>query len=146
MAIQFCGLAPVNLRSSALLLILVCAGLKVNLQPASAVSAENGNSGEFGSYLEVYPPANLSQNQLECIPQPASRTCPLYIALTVSFGHEYLSSGVVPSVQFALDQINADPDLLPGYSLHYTLTDSQVQLTIIYYYKFDQNYMHGLIN
>ena len=30
------------------------------------------------------------------------------------------------SVGWSLDQINRDPTLLPGYQLHYTLTDSQV--------------------
>jgi hypothetical protein len=48
--------------------------------------------------------------------------------LTTSFSYEeYFGGGVVPGVQYALDQINADPNLLPGYSLHYTLTDSKVQ-------------------
>ena len=113
---------PVKSRSPTLLLITVCALLKINIRPAGAT-----NDDDFGPYLEVYPPVNLSQNQFECIPQAArGRTCPLYIALTQSFGKEYDGSGVVPAVQYALDQINADPDLLPGYSLHYTLTDSQV--------------------
>ena len=117
--------APVNL-----LLISVFATLSITIQ--LAVSAKNDN-GDFGSYLDVYPPVNLSQNQLDCVPPPASAEngrCPLYIALTMSFGHEYLSSGVIPSVQYALDQINADPDLLPGYSLHYSLTDSQVHVAV----------------
>ena len=97
----------------------------------NAVAASNNDDLHFGPYLEIYPPVDLSQNQFDCIPhvEPTEiRTCPLYIALTMSFGGEYFSSGVVPGVQYALDQINADPDLLPGYSLHYTLTDSQVQL------------------
>ena len=106
------------------LLILILATPMIN-----AVAASNNDDLHYGPYLEVYPPVDLSQNQFDCIPQPAeTRTCPLYIALTMSFGGEYFSSGVVPGVQYALDQINADPDLLPGYSLHYTLTDSQVQL------------------
>ena len=91
------------------------------------INAIAANNDDFGPYLEVYPPVNLSQNQLDCIPQ-TDRTCPLYIALSMSFGGEYFSGGIVPGVQYALDQINVDPDLLPGYSLHYTLTDSQVQL------------------
>lgn len=120
MAIKFRTIARTH-RSSALLIISVCALLKI--RPA----VQAAKNDDFGPYLEVYPPVNLSQNQFECIPQPAlNRTCPLYIALIVSFGQEYDGGGVIPSVQYALDQINADPDLLPGYSLHYTLTDSQV--------------------
>ena len=112
-------------RSSALSLLFVCTLLRINCLQ-SAVT-ENIHDGDFGSYLEVYPPTNLSQSQLSCTPQPAqNRTCPLYIALTMSFGNEYRSSGAIASVQYALDQINADKDLIPGYSLHYTLTDSQV--------------------
>ena len=91
----------------------------------NAIAASNND--DFGPYLEVYPPVDLSQNQLDCVPE-TNRTCPLYIALSMSFGGEYFSGGIVPGVQYALDQINADPDLLAGYSLHYTLTDSEVQL------------------
>ena len=107
-----------------LLIISILATPRIN-----AVAASINNDLYFGPYLDIYPPVDLSQNQFDCIPQSAgNRTCPLYIALTMSFGGEYFSSGVVPGVQYALDQINANPDLLPGYSLHYTLTDSQVQL------------------
>lgn len=118
---HFIASAPVNL-----LLILVFATLRISI---TVQPAKNDNNGDFGPYLEVYPPVSLSQSQFDCVPSPQpaeNETCPLYIALTMSFGHEYVSSGVIPSVQYALDQINADPDLLPGYSLHYTLTDSQV--------------------
>ena len=120
--LHFIASAPIDL-----LLISVFATLRITVQPA--VAAKDDNNGDFGPYLEVYPPVNLSQNQFDCVPRPSeNRTCPLYIALTMSFGHEYVSSGVIPSVQYALDQINADPGLLPGYSFHYTLTDSQVHV------------------
>ncbi len=46
-----------------------------------------------------------------------------------------IGSAIVPSVQVALDQINADPAMLPGYTLHYTLGDSQVSHTYIYVCK-----------
>ena len=132
MAIELRSIACVSVKhrssSSVLILVLVCTLLRINLQPAVAENADNDS--DFGSYLEVYPPVNLSQSQLTCTSQPAdNKICPLYIALMMSFaiGREYISSGVIASVQYALDQINADQDLLPGYSLHYTLTDSQVQ-------------------
>ena len=86
--------------------------------------AESGN-GNHWPYVEVYPPTDTTQDQFSCVPSE-NRTCPLYVAVTVSFGGEYLSSGVIGSIQYALDQINNDSSLLPGYSLHYTLTDSQV--------------------
>ena len=87
-------------------------------------SAENANE-DFGPYLEVYPPIDTTQDQLSCVPSD-NVTCPLYVAVTMSFGGEYLSSGVIASIQYALDQINNDSSLLPGYSLHYTLADSRV--------------------
>jgi hypothetical protein len=103
----------------------IFASLRIN-----AVAADDND--DFGLYKEVYPPVNFSaQNQLDCIPQLAETNgkCPLYIALSMSYSYEeYFGGGVVPGVQYALDQINADPNLLPGYSLHYTLTDSEVQL------------------
>ena len=67
-------------------------------------------------YLQIYPPVNESD----------TRT-PLYFALLQSFGGQYNGSGAVAGLQVALDRINSDPTLLPGYSLHYTLTDTQVR-------------------
>ena len=85
------------------------------------------SSYNVGPYKHVYPPTNLSINQLACTPNPAlNRTCPLFFALIMSFGGAHSNSGVVPGIQVALDHINARTDLLPGYTLHYTLQDSQV--------------------
>ena len=51
---------------------------------------------------------------------------PIVFGLIVSFGGSFNSSGAVPGVRVALDMINNKTDLLPGYSLHYALSDSQV--------------------
>ncbi len=78
-------------------------------------------------YKHVYPPADISVDQQSCTPDTANNlTCPLFVALLMSFGGAYTSSGVVPAIQVALDQINSEPSMLPGYTLHYTLKDSQV--------------------
>ena len=52
---------------------------------------------------------------------------PLYFGLMVSpvSNNDYVNS-TVTAVQIALDSINDNPNLLRGYSLHYTLTTSQV--------------------
>ena len=85
------------------------------------------SSYDIGPYKHVYPPTNLSIDQFACVPNPAlNTTCPLFIDLIMSFGGAFTSSGVVPAIQVALDQINGSPDLLQGYTLHYTLQDSQV--------------------
>lgn len=85
-------------------------------------------SYNVGPYRHIYPPADISADQQACLPDAASnRTCPLYVALLMSFGGSFTSSGVVPAIQLALDQINSDPTMLPGYTLHYTLKDSQVR-------------------
>ena len=68
-------------------------------------------------YLHIYPPVDENDTRM-----------PLYFALLQSFGSEYNGSGSVAGLQVALDRINSDSTLLPGYSLHYTLTDSQVKL------------------
>ena len=72
-------------------------------------------------YLEVYPdprdPAVLR-----------GRT-PLHFALVQSLGGPFSlfdGSGNIAGVQLALDRINNDTTLLPGYTLHYTFTDSKV--------------------
>ena len=93
---------------------------------ATVVSAQTDNESLVDSspppwpyYLQVYPgtdPSGETSVELKS----------LHFALMMSFGGDYRSSGTIPGVQVALDQINSDPTLLPGYQLHYTLTDSQV--------------------
>ena len=73
------------------------------------------------SYIDTYP--TVAEN---------ATTKPLFIALMLSFGGGFNSSHMIPGVQLALDRINQDPLMLPGYTLHYTLTDSQVRRTIPY--------------
>ena len=84
-------------------------------------------------YLQVYPPINETDGRT-----------PLYFALVLSFGGDYKSIGVLPGVQIALDYINSQPSILPGYSLHYTLTDSQVLhvriLVIMWFLCSDRNH------
>ena len=53
---------------------------------------------------------------------------PLYFGLMLSISGNQQSTGALAGVQAALDDINSREDLLSGYSLHYTLTDSQVIL------------------
>ena len=66
-------------------------------------------------YLGIYPTAE-TQNE----------STALYFGLMLSLSGEQQSTGALAGVQDALDHINSRHDLLPGYSLHYTLTDSQV--------------------
>ena len=51
---------------------------------------------------------------------------PLFIGLMLSFGGGFVSAAAIPGVQIALDLINEDEYLLPGYTLHYSISDSQV--------------------
>ena len=67
------------------------------------------------------------QPYLQTYPKTDGRT-PLHFALMLSFGGDYTSIGALPGVQIALDYINNEPSILPGYTLHYTLTDSQVHV------------------
>ena len=79
---------------------------------------------------DIYPSIiNLSllDSVQECDPDTSpDGTCPLFFGLLSSFGGVFLSSGCIPAVQIALDEINKDDSILPGYVLHYTLKDSQV--------------------
>ena len=80
-------------------------------------------SSSPGPYLQIYPPVNESDGRT-----------PLYFALMLSFGGDFTSIGALPGVQIALDYINSQPSILSGYSLHYTLTDSQVRFYSEYRY------------
>ena len=53
---------------------------------------------------------------------------PLYFSLiqSLSKGSQYVSVYSLVGLEFALDLINADESFLPGYSLHYVLTDASV--------------------
>ena len=79
-----------------------------------------------GSYQPVYPPEDDDDTRVD-----------LYLALTMSFGFggAFNSSGTVPGIQIALNLINNQPNLLPGYKLHYTLLDSQVHIFIMCNFK-----------
>ena len=63
---------------------------------------------------------------------------PLYFGLMLSLSGDQQSTGALAGVQAALDHINSRDDLLPGYSLHYTLIDSEVTVAtkwrIVYSY------------
>ena len=56
---------------------------------------------------------------------------PLYFSLIQSFSGQYISSYSLPGLQLALDLINNDTDLLPGYSLHFVITDTPVSSSCV---------------
>jgi hypothetical protein len=87
------------------------------------ISAAGGDN--FGPYRHVYPKADLQQDPRNCSVSN-NGTCPLYIALMMSFGGDYVSSGAIPGVQVAIDEINNDSSILPGYTLHYILMATRV--------------------
>lgn len=83
---------------------------------------------DLGPYLQIYPPAQIMRNPGNCTPSE-DVVCPLYITLMLAIDTKgtFNSGGAIPGVQIALDQINGDPSTLPGYKLHYLLTDSGVR-------------------
>jgi len=105
-------------RSSCLATFFALSVLVTFTQPSGKVSSPS----PWSYYLQVYPGSDPSASGAALRPPLKS----LYFALMMSFGGDFKTSGAIPGVQAALDQINRDPTLLPGYQLHYTLTDSQV--------------------
>ena len=73
-----------------------------------------------GKVFQVYPNLDNQQNE----------TTPLYFALMQSFSGGYVSAGGIPGLMVALDEINSNSTVLPGYSLHYTLSDTAVSMHV----------------
>ena len=76
------------------------------------------------AYVSTYPELELAHEANSS----TNKSIPIYLALIMSFGGAFNTSATIAGVQIALDLINDDPTLLPGYSLHYTATDSQVNV------------------
>ena len=86
---------------------------------ATAVRPAQQSSGEVlygGKVFQVYPRPEDAPDE----------TTPLYFALMQSFSGGYVSAGGIPGLMVALDEINSNSTVLPGYSLHYTLSDNAV--------------------
>ena len=82
--------------------------------------AANFRETEESPYISIYP------KRTEHTPKFDNDLVPLYFGLMLSLTGDHQSSGALAGVQAALDKINSRDELLPGYSLHYTLTDSKV--------------------
>ena len=93
-------------RNSSLLVIVLFVHL-VSLRASGAPSLEEIR----------YPPVDESDGRT-----------PLYFSLIQSFSGQYISAYSLVGLELALDLINKDPVLLPGYSLHYVFTDAPVSL------------------
>ena len=84
---------------------------------------------QSGSSLDYDP-----ENYLEVYPDPQDPNVligriPLYFGLIQSLGgplSQFEVPGSIAGVKVALDRINNDSSLLPGYTLHFTFTDSMV--------------------
>lgn len=86
---------------------------------------ENVNVSYYGPYDHIYPNVDITLKLQKCS-IPINGSCPLYIALMMSYGGEADSRGVIPAIQMAIDHINDDPTMLPGYTLHYILKKTKV--------------------
>eukprot|EP00731_Ephydatia_muelleri_P021210 Em0013g937a len=60
---------------------------------------------------------------------PGDTRTPLTLGLMLSFSGDYVTKDAIPGIQIAMDTINAG-DILPGYRLQYSLTNSQCDQTV----------------
>ena len=118
MNIASCKGCGVNMHVSATLAIFVPGVLVIVLSGyADAQYLRNANV----SVLKVYPAPDEEKDG----------RVSLYFALMQSFGGSYTSAGVIPGIEVALDEINSNRSVLPGYRLHYYLSDTQVSVNAI---------------
>ena len=101
----------------------LCLVIALVIIPAESLAAAEN---QFEVYKQIYPDIVTTQGGTNCS-RSENETCPLYIALLMASDGDYITSGVIPGVQLALDQINSNPDILPGYTLHYTLLPTRVR-------------------
>ena len=87
------------------------------LNEVSLVAAQ-ATSSDLEGQDHVYPSS---------VAQGDTRT-PLTLGLMLSFSGDYVIKDAIPGIQLAVDTINAG-NILPGYRLHYSLTNSQVSVT-----------------
>ena len=90
---------------------------------ALAAFVQVNRESHASPYLDIYP--ELAKIMLK------NESTTLYFGLMLSLSSDDQSSGALAGVQAALDEINSRDDLLPGYSLHYTLTDSKVMIIML---------------
>lgn len=86
-----------------------------------SVPALQSLSYDPADYIEVYPDPTD--------PEVLKGRTPLHFALIQSLGGPFSQldgTGSAVGVKVALDRINNDSSLLPGYTLHYTFGDSKV--------------------
>ena len=88
------------------------------------------------AWLLCFMQLRLARSQYDAT--NSSNKTELHIGFITSFGGQYNSSGTVPAVEMALEQINSRTDVLPNYtlSLHEGMVgDSQVaiiQILLVY--------------
>ena len=112
---------------AALLLVLLLSADEVSL-----------SSDPADDYYEVYPDSND--------PEVLQGRTPLHFALLQSLGGEnsqFVGPGVLAGVRVALDRINNDSSLLPGYSLHYTAANSKVAIISSSYCSHNVCFLNG---
>ena len=104
-------------------MLRICYLMMLSVTASRTVALQEDSSSTPWPYHQIHPPVNETDGRT-----------PLYFSLVFSFpGSSYVSIGSLPGIQIALDYINSEPSILPGYSLHYTLTDSQVAQLCVFF-------------
>ena len=116
-AVQYLWAVKMSASLAAGLVLLLAAHLiavSCGDQSVCTVTDEDSRPLCDGEVFHVYPPVT-------------DESTSLYFAFMQSFSGGYISSGAIPGVMVALDEINANSSVLPGYTLHYALSDNAVR-------------------
>ncbi len=115
--------------------ILICVGLLSNAQtqivPANTTEIIPSTRTSYNvehepTSSEYYLPSTTASTATSDVQVTSDTRIPLYLSAYFTLGGAWDGSGILPAVEMALDHINENADVLPGYELKMVWNDTRV--------------------